>query len=62
MGDRLFIFTDGVSETFNAQGKMFGRKRLSKLFEESRESSLQQTAALLNEALLDFRGDSYCND
>ena len=56
-GDRLFIFTDGVSETFNAMGKMFGRKRLHELFESTRESSLKQTTALLSEALIDFRGD-----
>ena len=62
MGDRLFVFTDGVSETFNPQGKVFGRKRLSKLFEETRESSLEQTAALLNEALLDFQSDARQQD
>jgi serine phosphatase RsbU (regulator of sigma subunit) len=62
MGDRLLIVTDGVSETFNREGKMFGRERLGGVLGESRDLSVEQAAGRINEALKDFRGDAAQTD
>lgn len=35
-GDRLFLFTDGLHEVFNEEGKQLGRGRLEKLILETR--------------------------
>jgi sigma-B regulation protein RsbU (phosphoserine phosphatase) len=61
-GDRLLIVTDGVSETLNGEGKMFGRQRLASVLAESRELSVQQTAARINEAVKDFRSGTAQTD
>ncbi len=58
LGDRLAIMTDGLSETLSPEDEMFGRKRLIGLFEQTRESSLEQSVSVLREALRDFRGDT----
>jgi phosphoserine phosphatase RsbU/P len=33
-GDRLFLFTDGLTEAFDAEGKIFGRERAEQVFME----------------------------
>jgi phosphoserine phosphatase RsbU/P len=40
-GDRVVLFTDGVTEARNADGEEFGESRLLRLLEESRETSAQ---------------------
>lgn len=58
VGDRLMAFSDGLSETFNSQGEMFGRTRLARLLNECRELSIEQTMRRIKEALVDYRGSA----
>ncbi|WP_210417723.1 PP2C family protein-serine/threonine phosphatase [Bythopirellula goksoeyrii] len=55
-GTRLLLVTDGLSETFNSQGEMFGRARIAQLFNESRKLTIEQTIQRIDEAVRDFRG------
>ncbi|WP_417851892.1 PP2C family protein-serine/threonine phosphatase [Thalassoglobus sp.] len=50
-GDRLLMYTDGVTETFDVQGEMFGRARVLNLLQQTAslapQESLNQLAATL---------------
>lgn len=61
-GYRLLMTTDGVSETLDAAGSMFGHDRLAGLLVESRQCPVDQAAPQINEALKLFRGISPQND
>ncbi|QDV49293.1 SpoIIE family protein phosphatase [Gimesia fumaroli] len=54
-GYRLLMVTDGVSETHNPDGEMFGRKRLTALFQECQQLTIEQTKLKLQERLSHFR-------
>lgn len=49
-GDRLFLFTDGVTEAFNDQQQEFGEQRLLDTLRE--QASSDATPAMLNQAVL----------
>ncbi len=61
-GNRLFVPTDGLSETFNSQGEMFGRTRLSQLFSECRELTVKQAIRRIDETLTAYRGNARQHD
>lgn len=44
-GDRLLLFTDGISEAENAEGEQFGAQRLAAALEESRAGDSRQALA-----------------
>ncbi len=62
IGDRLIILTDGVTEMFDQQGKLFGRKRLFRLLTECQELTIDQTAERIDEALAAYRGEARQHD
>jgi len=62
VGDRLFVLTDGVSETFNSQGEMFGRARLFQLVTECHGLTADQTVQRIDTTLTAFRGDTPRHD
>ena len=41
-GDRLFLYTDGVTEAHNGDNNLYGTGRLEKVLDESRDSSGEQ--------------------
>lgn len=41
-GDRIFLYSDGVTEAKTAKGEMFGEERLRALLESSRNDSLEK--------------------
>lgn len=50
-GDRLFVYSDGVTEYANLDDEMFGEERLRALLQERREESIDaQCASVLTEA------------
>lgn len=49
-GDRLFLFTDGVTEAFNAQQEEFGEKRLQQTLREL--ATTQATPEMLSHTVL----------
>jgi len=62
VGDRLIVLTDGVSETFNSRGEMFGRSRLSRLLTKCQELTTEQTVRRIDESLTAYRGEAPQND
>lgn len=51
-GDRIFIHSDGITETSNPAGNMFGRDRLEKIFVENTQSD--NLFYEIHEALIHF--------
>jgi len=51
-----------VSETFNPQGEMFGRERVSQLLRECQELTTEQTVQRLDDALVAYRGEAPQHD
>jgi len=52
------MVTDGVSETHNPQGEMFGRARLIALLKECQHLTIEQTTLHLQESLSHFRSSN----
>ena len=50
-GDRLFLYTDGVTEAFSAERDMFGEERLERLIEEGAGLPLDRWMASVLEAV-----------
>ncbi|NQV28468.1 MAG: SpoIIE family protein phosphatase [Rhodopirellula sp.] len=57
-GDRLLMFTDGVTETFDVSRRMFGRDRVQKILETSMALPPEQILATIASSLVSFRGDA----
>jgi len=55
LNDRVYVYSDGVIETSNSDGELYGQKRLEKFFQETcgKESVLE----CLKKELSDFRGN-----
>jgi len=52
LGDRLYLYSDGVPEARDPAGRQFGAVRLMEVIEQGRDKTLQQsTEALLNEII-----------
>lgn len=60
--DRLIFYTDGVTESRNDEGEMFGEKRLRKFLEDYNQLDAEQTVNGLLNALNSFRGDQEPED
>jgi len=61
-GHRLLLTTDGVSETYNPQGKMFGRTRIATLFADCRQLSLERTVERIRDSLTSYRNGKPSHD
>jgi sigma-B regulation protein RsbU (phosphoserine phosphatase) len=61
-GDLLVLYTDGIVETMNAQGKQYGRKGLGEAVQRSRELGPAEIAERIGEELLDFAGQARPHD
>lgn len=55
-GDTLVLYTDGVTETRNVAGEMFGEDRILALLDENAWHSPQEFLTLLHSRLDSFRG------
>ncbi len=55
--DRLLIFTDGVTETSNADGVLFGRQRVLALLNETADRPPSEALDAMTRELATFRGD-----
>jgi serine phosphatase RsbU (regulator of sigma subunit) len=53
-GDILILYTDGVTETINRQGEMFGQDRLSGLVENNRHLSASDLIKKIEKTVVDF--------
>lgn len=61
-GDILLMYTDGVVEAMNGQGKQFGRKNLGLSLMKSRDLSARDMAARIHSDLAEFIGQARRHD
>ncbi len=61
-GDRVVLFTDGVTEARNADGEEFGEGRLVRLLEENRKASAQDLQIAILRAACDFCQGNWHDD
>jgi sigma-B regulation protein RsbU (phosphoserine phosphatase) len=61
-GDKLLLYTDGITETQNVEGTFFGTDRLCELFAAYRELSPEATIEKLLAQVRAFRGDAPLHD
>jgi sigma-B regulation protein RsbU (phosphoserine phosphatase) len=62
-GDRLFLYTDGVTEAFDPDRNMFGVERLYSLLEQLRTMPLQEVPAQVLAQVIAFeRGGEQTDD
>ena len=61
-GDRLLVFTDGVTESVNSNGEEFGENRLAALAVEDRALGAPALHQRILDALLAYNGDCFHDD
>ncbi len=61
-GDRVVLFTDGVTEVRDSNGEEFGEKRLVHLLESHRHLGAEALQKCVMEALADFSGGEFQDD
>jgi sigma-B regulation protein RsbU (phosphoserine phosphatase) len=57
-GDRLYLYSDGIIEAMNPDGKLFGNEGLLDALEAGRASSLRDSLSILIEAVEKLSGGS----
>lgn len=60
--DRLFLYSDGITECQNADGDMFGDERLKMLFENTGDLPLAEVLERLRLRLCEWRGGEHFED
>jgi len=61
-GDRLFIYTDGVTEAPNARGELFGAARLNAVLDANAQNSPSQLRTAVLQALHGHTGNGLTHD
>jgi sigma-B regulation protein RsbU (phosphoserine phosphatase) len=61
-GDRLILYTDGVTAVRNDDGEHFGKRRLLETLEQTRRSALPESLAELLRGVEGWRGDTPRHD
>ncbi len=61
-GDRLLLFTDGLTEAVDANGEQFGEQRLIQLLHEHRRQSPAELKQTIFNAAGEFCGNTFCDD
>lgn len=61
-GDRLFLYSDGITETFNPQAQLFGEARLRQFLYANLGVPIAELPARLERELQDFRGSPHPGD
>jgi sigma-B regulation protein RsbU (phosphoserine phosphatase) len=61
-GDRLYLYSDGLLETVNGSGQIFGEANLRQTLAQSRSRSLQDSLSALMKAAQDWRGEVALTD
>jgi phosphoserine phosphatase RsbU/P len=58
LGDRIFFYTDGITECENSEGQMYMRERLNKFVVTNAAREPEEFIELLTQEVEDFKGDS----
>ncbi len=61
-GDRLYLYSDGVTEAINEQGEQFGRERFIKAIDQARTALLQEGLTPLLECVTEWCGTAGLKD
>lgn len=61
-GDRLYLYSDGVIETMNSQGQLFGSERFLRVLAQCAERDLQPSIDAVLDELSQWRGDAAVAD
>ena len=61
-GDTVILYTDGITEAFNAQGELFGLDRLCEIFRDRQPTGAQDASAIVFDAVNAFAGDEPQSD
>ncbi|MCR9142273.1 MAG: serine/threonine-protein phosphatase [bacterium] len=61
-GDRLYLFSDGVTETFNTEDEAFGNSRLREFLDASVSTPVDSIPENLERSLAEFRGKRALTD
>jgi sigma-B regulation protein RsbU (phosphoserine phosphatase) len=61
-GDRLFFYSDGITECMNNDGEMFGEARLLAFIENNRAVSVRDMLATLEQELITWHGSAKFDD
>jgi len=61
-GDRLILFTDGITEAFSPSGEEYGEERLAAAASDHRTLSAQALNSLLLEEVRAFCHDAFHDD
>ena len=54
VGDIVILYTDGVTETINRKGEMFGQERLNEIVENNRDIPAVALIRKIEKAVVDF--------
>lgn len=57
-GDRLILFTDGLTGALNSQGELYGRKRFTRFVREHRDQEIEALLDHLIDEIMVFTGDA----
>ncbi|MCY4474521.1 MAG: SpoIIE family protein phosphatase [Chloroflexi bacterium] len=61
-GDTVILYTDGITEAFNAEGELFGMDRLRQVFQDKQPMNAQEASAMVFDAVNEFAGDEPQSD
>ena len=61
-GDRLYLYSDGVSEETNPEDEPFGNDRLMQALDASRAAALDDSVQSLVDSVLDWHGATRLSD
>ena len=62
VGDRLYIYSDGVTETMNSSGELFGGIRLLEAIDQSRSMPLQESISAILREISQWHGPNRPQD
>lgn len=61
-GEIIILLTDGICESFNKEGEMFGREALDLIIKENANSDAHTILSVIQQALKEFRGEELRSD
>jgi len=61
-GEKLFIYSDGITEAVNENGDFFGEQRLMTVLEKQKQRSAENLGKYIIQTIEDYRGNARMND
>lgn len=61
-GDRLLVYTDGITEAFNPEGELFGKDRLKDILDQNGTALLSELKSAVIRALLQYTEKGLTHD